>query len=167
MMSPFEGGKYSVRVDPGKFEIILMKAMRGFNFTPAKCEMNVILGDKGLRALAIEKNFKIKRSGDEIYLYKAWHDNGFITLYKNDSVDKILTEMIDYTLEGLVIEDEPDRKQVSVYIGPGEEQMIKLVNKGKGERNLNSTISLKKILQIKDKKDGDENGEEEYNEVEN
>ena len=122
--------------------------------------MNVILGDVALRQLAIEKDFKIKRSGDEIYLYKAWHDNGFVTLYKNDSVDKILSEIIDYTLEGLVIEDEPTKKQVSVYIGPGEEQMIKLVNNGNGERNVNSTISNKKILKIKNK-DDDDNDEEE------
>ena len=162
MMAPFEDGKYSIRVDPGKFEIVLMKAFRGFNFTPSKCKMNVILGDIALRQLAIEKDFKIKRSGNEIYLYKAWHDNGFITLYKNDSVDKILSEMVDYTLEGLMIEDEPERKQVSVYIGPGEEQMIKLVNKGLGERNLNSTISMKKILKIKNKGDGGDEEEGEY-----
>lgn len=109
MMAPYEDGKYSVRVDPGKFEIILIKAYRGFNFTPSKSEMNVILGDGALRDLVIEKNFKIKRCGDEIYLYKAWHDNGFITLYKNESTDKILTEIVDYKLQGLIIEDEPKK----------------------------------------------------------
>lgn len=83
MMPPFEGISYSIRVDPGKFEIVIIKVFRGFNFTPQRCDMNVILGDNALRKLAIEKNFKIKRSGEEIFLYKAWHDNGFVTLYVN------------------------------------------------------------------------------------
>lgn len=67
----------------------------------------------------------------------------------NESTDRILTEMIDYQLEGLQIENEPEKKTVDVRIGPGEEQMVKLVNFGTGERNLNSTISMKNIIVLK------------------
>lgn len=34
-------------------------------------------------------------------LFKAWHDNGFVTLYINKSKDKILDEIVDYQLEGM------------------------------------------------------------------
>ena len=40
--------------------------------------------------------------------------------------------------------------------------MIKLVNDGTGERNLNSTVSVKKIMVIKNKKqDGEQDDDEE------
>lgn len=37
-------------------------------------------------------------------LYKSWHDNGFVTLYINKSTNKILSEIVEYKLEGMVIE---------------------------------------------------------------
>ena len=75
-------------------------------------------------------------------LYKAWHDNGFVTLYKNKSTNLILDEVVDYQLEGMQIEGLGHETSVHVKIGPGEEQFIKLVNTcgDGGVRKMNSTV---------------------------
>ena len=61
-------------------------------------------------------------------LYKAWHDNGFVTLYINKSKNKVLTETVTYELEGMAIEGLDRETTVLVKVGPGEEFLIKLVN---------------------------------------
>jgi len=67
-----------------------------------------------LEELALKSKFKVKRYEDEIYLYKAWHDNGFVTLYINESKDKELREVINYDIEGLEIEGLSGEKQYNV-----------------------------------------------------
>ena len=67
-----------------------------------------------MEELALKSKFKVKRYEDEIYLYKAWHDNGFVTLYINESKDKELREVINYDIEGLEIEGLSGEKQYNV-----------------------------------------------------
>ena len=67
-----------------------------------------------MEELALRSKFKVKRYEDEIYLYKAWHDNGFVTLYINESKDKELREVINYDIEGLEIEGLSGEKQYNV-----------------------------------------------------
>ena len=104
--------------------------------------MNVVLGNHVLRQLALQGNFRQDRKKDEIMLYKAWHDNGFITVYINKSKNKILHEVIDYQLEGMQIEGLGKETTVHVKVAPGEEQFIKLVNTcvDKGQRKMNSSV---------------------------
>ena len=135
LLGQHQGAKYSISVGPQQKEIVLIRVERGFEFVPSHQDMNVFLGDNALKAIAIAKNFKLDRLKDEIYLYKAWHDHGFVTLYINKSTDKILTETVDYMLTGLEIVDDPYGKSVQVNVGPGEEQLIKLIITS-GERSL-------------------------------
>lgn len=108
----------------------------------------MILGNSALRKIALEENFKIQRYGDEIVVYKAWHENGFVTLYVNRSTDKILTEHVEYQLKGLELEGLEGDKSVFIRIGPGEEQLIKIVETGEGERELQTTILSKKVTTV-------------------
>lgn len=89
---------------PKHTNVVLIRARRGANFTIESLYQNVYLGDKKLREICLQENFKVNRLRDEIVLYKAWHDNGFVALYQNNSTDKIYTEIIRYTLNGMVIE---------------------------------------------------------------
>ena len=129
---------------PGQTEIVLIKASRGADFAPGPVHRNVLLGDTSLKQLAISKDFKISRVGEEIFLYKTWHENGFVTYYVNNSKDKILSEVIEYDIKGMEIEDLPGERNVKVKIGPGETQLVKLVNTD-GERSLKSNIASKKV----------------------
>lgn len=107
------------------------------------------LGNTALRKIALDENFKIDRCKNEIVLYKAWHNNGFVTLYMNKSANKVLTELVEYNLQGMQIEGLEGDKQVFVNVGPGEEHLIKLVNTGScEERKLQCTILQKKITYI-------------------
>jgi len=54
-------------------------------------------------------------------LFKAWHDNGFVTLYINKSTNKVLDEIVDYVLEGMQIEGLGKETTVHVRVAPGEE----------------------------------------------
>ena len=101
--------------------------------------------------LARDSQFKVKRYEDEIYLYKAWHDNGFVTLYINESTDKELREVVTYDIEGLEIDGLRGEKQVHVNVGPGEKKMIKLVNTGSegSVRKLQSQVQNIKVKHIK------------------
>jgi hypothetical protein len=112
LLGQHQGAKYSISVGPYSKEIVLIRAERGFEFVPSYQDMNVFLGDNALKEIAIAKNFKLDRLENEIFLYKAWHDHGFVTLYINKSTDKILTETVDYMLTGLEILDDPYAKSV-------------------------------------------------------
>lgn len=114
----------------------------------------MVLGDSSLKQLAISKDFKISRVGEEIFLYKTWHENGFVTYYVNNSKDKVLTEVVEYDLKGMEIEGLPNERNVKIKIGPGECQLVKLVNTS-GDRELKSNILSKKVTQLKDKKISD------------
>jgi len=46
----------------------------------------------------------VSRQNDEIVVYKAWHENGFVVLYLNKSINLVLTEMVIFELENLKIE---------------------------------------------------------------
>ena len=74
----------------------MIKAFRGADFAMGYHNMNVVLGNQVLRLLALNGSFVQQRKKDLIMLYKAWHDNGFVTLYKNDSTNLILDEIVDY-----------------------------------------------------------------------
>ena len=117
-----------------------------------------MLGDSSLKQLAISKDFKISRVGEkgkeEIFLYKTWHENGFVTYYVNNSKDKVLTEVVEYDLKGMEIEGLPNERNVKIKIGPGESQLVKLVNTS-GDRELKSNILSKKVTQLKEKKISD------------
>ena len=102
-------------------DIILIKCYRGANFQPGEGYRKVMLGDTALRTLALETNFKVSRLEDEIVLYKAWHENGFVTLYVNNTKDKVLTELVEYNLENMIIDGLEGDKTVFVKVGPGEE----------------------------------------------
>jgi hypothetical protein len=140
-----------VEVGPGLTEIVLIKASRGADFAPGPVSRNVMLGDSSLKQLAISKDFRISRVGEEIFLYKTWHENGFVTYYVNDSKDKVLTEVVEYDLKGMEIEGLPNERNVKIKIGPGESQLVKLVNTS-GDRELKSNIVSKKVTQLKEKK---------------
>ena len=80
-------------------------------------------------------------------IYKAWHESGFLTLYKNNSKSKVLTEVIEYQLENMYIDGMRDEKIAHVKVGPGEEQLIKIKNStmdGK-DRKLTSKIYNKLV----------------------
>jgi hypothetical protein len=96
MISPHSGESFKVQVGSESTEVVLIKAMRGADFAMGYHNMNVVLGNHVLRQLALQGNFRQDRKKDEIMLYKAWHDNGFITVYINKSKNKILNEVIDY-----------------------------------------------------------------------
>lgn len=113
MCKPFSGQKFEITVGPGTTEIVLIKADRGSDFSPGFQLKNVILGDIALRELCLETNFKQKRR-ENIYLYKAWHDNGFVTLYVNNTTDEVLTETVEYDIEGMEIEGLTGEKFVQV-----------------------------------------------------
>lgn len=124
-----------------------MKARRGAEFSPGEVTRNVILGEQSLKEIAIREDFKIQRCGDEIVLYKAWHENGFVTYYVNNSKDKVLNEVVEYDLQGLEIEGLAGERQVRIRIGPGEDHLVKLANTS-GERKLSSSIVSKKVTQL-------------------
>jgi hypothetical protein len=96
MISPHSGESFKVQVGSESTEVVLIKAMRGADFAMGYHNINVVLGNHVLRQLALQGNFRQDRKKDEIMLYKAWHDNGFITVYINKSKNKILNEVIDY-----------------------------------------------------------------------
>lgn len=49
-------------------------------------------------------------------------------IYKNDTADKILNEEVNFELEGLAIEGEPEgTTTVAMEVGPGSEKIVKLV----------------------------------------
>ena len=64
-----------------------------------------------------------------------------------------MTELVQYELQGLQIEGLEGDKTVFVKVGPGEEQLIKIVNTGSPERKLTSVILSKKITNIEDDED--------------
>ena len=99
----------------------MIKAYRGEDFAMGYHNVNVVLGNTVLRLLALEGKFRQDRKKDEIMLYKAWHDNGFVTLYINKSTNKVLDEIVDYVLEGMQIEGLGKETTVHVRVAPGEE----------------------------------------------
>jgi hypothetical protein len=64
----------------------------------------------------------------------------------NRSTNLLLTEMVIFELENLQIDGLEGEKQVFVRVGPGEEQLIKLINVSEGERKLSSKVVEKKIV---------------------
>ena len=62
----------------------------------------------------------------DIWKYELQHDYGMFFLYVNKTTDKVLTEDIDYVLEGLEVMNQDDKKKVRVRVGPGEEQIVQL-----------------------------------------
>ena len=114
-----------------------------------ECHQDVILGNNALRGIALESTFKINRDVD-ITVYKAWHEHGFVTLYKNVSNNKRLEEIIEYNMKGLEIEGLESEKLVSISIGPQQEQLIKLKNTGEvgSERKLKSKILKQRIIRL-------------------
>ena len=100
-MSPHSGEKFKVQVGSESTEVILIKAFRGSDFAMGYHNINVVLGNQVLRQLALDGNFRQDRKKNEISLFKSWHDNGFVTLYINNSTNKVLDEVVDYVLEGM------------------------------------------------------------------
>jgi len=108
----------------------------------------VFHGDTALKNLCIKKDFEVERYKNEIVLYKAWYDDGFLTLYQNKSKDKNLEELIEFKMQGLEIEGLEGETRVSVELPPQSEKLIKLRNTGAmEERKLTSKILNKKITQ--------------------
>jgi hypothetical protein len=106
MLAPHSGKRFEISVGPCQKEIVLMKAKRGANYVPGEQKITVLLGNYALKQICLDSNFKIERHGDEIVLYKTWYQNGFVTLYQNNSKDTILEELIEYNvMEGLEVED--------------------------------------------------------------
>lgn len=118
MCEPHKDQKFEITVGPGSTEIVLIKADRGCDFSPGHQLKNVYLGDIALRELAIKTNFKQNRRPG-IYLYKAWHDNGFITLYVNETADEVLSEIVEYDIKGMEIEGLSGEKSVAINVDPG------------------------------------------------
>lgn len=153
MCPPHSGHSYQISVGPQFTNIVLIRAKRGANFTIESLHQNVFLGDKALREICLNENFKVSRLRDEIVLYKAWHDNGFVALYQNNSEDKFYTETIRYFLQGLVLEGIEGDSTMQIKLAPGEEKLIKLSNKGEtGDRNLESQI-VEKYIEVKMEED--------------
>lgn len=149
MCAPYSGKRFDVSVGPLNTEIVLIKAMRGANFAPGLSTQNVILGNKALKKIAIQENFKVNRIGEQVVIYKAWHENGFVTLYQNKSRNILYSEIVHYELEGMVIDGIEEEKTVFVKIGPGEEQLVKLINtENSQERKLQSTVMEKNAVYL-------------------
>mgnify|MGYP001014306214 CR=1 FL=1 len=124
-----------------------MKALWRPRYDYGNQDRAVILTDNGLKNYVKEKNFWASRDGDDIGAFKSWHDNGFATLYINKTANKTFEELIKYELEGMTVENTGLKTGVvQVKIGPGEEQLIKLIDiKGAKEKKLSTTISRRKI----------------------
>ena len=58
--------------------IILMKCIKGATIQNGNCKQTVILGNEALKKLAMSQDFKVSRHSDQILVYKAWHENGFV-----------------------------------------------------------------------------------------
>jgi hypothetical protein len=79
-------------------------------------------------------------------LYKAWYDDGFLTLYQNKSTTKVLEELIEYEMEGLEIVGLEGEKRINIVVGPNSDKLIKLRNTSENcKRSLSSKILNKKI----------------------
>ena len=105
MQHPHSGKSYDIRVGPMMSEIVLIKAYRGANYQPGVGKNKVILGDSVLRKMALESGFKVNRKNNtDIVIYKAWHENGFVQLYQNNSKHCVLTEVLEFTLTNMHID---------------------------------------------------------------
>jgi hypothetical protein len=69
-----------------------------------------------------------------------------VQLYVNKSAEYLLQETVIFELDNLAIEGLEGEKQVRVKVGPGEEQIIKLVNMEEGERKLSMKVIDKQVL---------------------
>ena len=107
-----------------------------------------MLGSNALRQIAIDQDFKVFRHTDQIVVYKAWHENGFVQLYINRSANLVYQEIVLFELQNLQIDGLEGEKQVFVNIGPGEEQMVKLsIIDDDQERKLSSKVSQSKTME--------------------
>ncbi len=82
-----------------------------------------------------------------------------MTLYINNTDDEVLTEVIEYDLEGMEIEGLSGERNINVQVLPGQEQMIKLVNisnRGDVERKLSSTVKNTVVKPYKPPKQGED-----------
>lgn len=92
----------------------------------------VAFGGKKLKELCRQEGKKNPRpdpdSGEakEIFQYSYQHADGICYLYVNNTEKEILEEEIEFTLQGLEIEDKPGERTLEFKVGPGQEKFIKL-----------------------------------------
>jgi hypothetical protein len=92
---------FKISVGPLMEDIVLIKMKRGAVFQIGENKQTVLLGNLALKQIALEQNFQISRHSDQIVVYKAWHENGFVQYYVNKSNNLLLTEMVIFELENL------------------------------------------------------------------
>lgn len=118
--------KYELIVGPGGTQTVLMKAaLTGFSAT-AQITQSIKHETSTLRRMCLEADKKERIRGSDIWKYELQHDFGMFFLYVNKTTDKILTEDIEYALEGLEVINQDDKKKVQVRVGPGSEQIVQL-----------------------------------------
>lgn len=106
-----------------------MKAKRiaKFNIAQSQTRMTVMLGQRALKNIALQQNYKVSRHNDQILVYKAWYEGGFVQYYVNNSTNIVLEEKLMFELENMQIDGMENEKVYQVKVLPGKEQLINII----------------------------------------
>ena len=92
----------------------------------------------------------MQKGQENIYCKYFKYSEGVIFVYLNDSIDKILSERVEFDLKGIEICGQEDQKVVQFELGPKEQKVILLkINQQDSSMKMKEANSSLKDVEIK------------------
>ena len=122
--------KYTLEVGPSESKIVILEAsLNGFSYS-SSIAREVVLGDSSLKKLCMTEDNKAQRGTDPIFCYTLQHPAGIFFVWQNETENLKYTEIVTFDMEGLQVVGHEDQEVVTIVVGPGEEESLKLTTTG-------------------------------------